>query len=249
MLASLLFLACSENVLIEKLNLEPNIQVFPSVIKFDDAKVLDNETSHETFWIINSGTDTLSVYLEEDSEVFSFDEYNFDIEPQEEIEVDAYFTPNYYFDYNYFASIESNDPDEPIVMINLKGLGLSPGIKVNAFIHNFETNIGCESLKEFTVENIGNDILIIDNILNYESALSDISIDVDIANNGDFPWFIEPSDYAMFYGKHSPIDRVDDYNKILIPHNDPYVVDDKEIEIFGTGLLLDHILKNLNHLK
>ena len=30
-------------------------------------------------------------------------------------------------------------------MVNLKGLGLSPGIKVSSFIHNFETNIGCES--------------------------------------------------------------------------------------------------------
>ena len=178
MLASLLLLSCSENVLMEKLTLEPNIQVFPTVINFDDTKVLDGETSHETFWIINSGTDTLSVFIEEDSEIFSFDEYSFEIEPQEELEVDVYFTPKYYFDYSYFVSLESNDPDEPNVMVNLKGLGLSPGIKVSSFIHNFETNIGCESSKEFTIQNIGNDTLTVDNIacLNFSLKLSSLFI-------------------------------------------------------------------------
>ena len=239
MLFSFIFLACSENVLVEKITLEPNIQVVPNSIEFPDTSVLNGEISSEIFWIINSGNDTLSVSLDEDSDIFSFSEYSFEIEPQEEYEVEAYFQPDYFYEYNYFAFANSNDPDDPRVSIKLSGLGLSPGIDVSSFLFNFETNIGCEDIHSFVVQNIGNDTLIIDNILNYESALSDISIDVDIANNGNFPWEIEPSEYKLFYGKYNPLDMVDDYNKVLIPHNDPYIVDDEEVEIYGKGLLLD----------
>ena len=234
-----LLMACSENLIIEKVTLNPNIQIVPDHIYFDDTSVLNNQVSSETFWVINSGGETLNVSLIENSTIFDFSEYNFSIEPQEEIELQASFAPNYFYQYDYIGVAESNDPETPELPIKLSGLGLSPAIEVSESVYNFEVNIGCVEVQEFIIKNIGNETLTVDNILNYESALSDISLDVDIANNGDFPWYIEPFDSKSFYAKYEPLDMIDDNNKVLIPNNDPFINSDKEVEINGIGIVTD----------
>lgn len=85
------------------------------------------DTSYWTLLVFNEGTDPLSVReITSSNLVFSTDLSHFFVLPGEYGEVEVSFTPFGMQPYAGTLEIGSNDPDEPLIYVNLEGTGADP---------------------------------------------------------------------------------------------------------------------------
>ena len=100
----------------------PTITVAPVEIVFDTTLV--NESSTEILTISNTGIATLNVTnITSTESAFTLNMTSFDLEPNESQEIELMFTPDEQMLFEGVLQIESNDPNNGTVVINLSGYG------------------------------------------------------------------------------------------------------------------------------
>jgi hypothetical protein len=117
--------------------------------------------------------------------------------------------------------IESNDPDEGVVAVELIGTGIAPVIDVAPLAYDFGTLVvGCEDEQPITISNIGNAELVIQSFV-IDADTSDLDFDDQTDANGDLPWDIPPGGSLEVMATHRPLDEDADSASLLIYSNDP----------------------------
>jgi hypothetical protein len=149
---------------------EPNIDVSPSLLQFGTAS-RDDDAIIQTFTIDSIGEldlDVDSIVLD-GAQAASFtiltDVTGLVLPPGTSQDVDVAFVPMGANEQFATATVISNDPDEPLVPVELYGQGAVPELQITPNPIDFGTSyVGCDN--EITVEmsNIGTDTLVIDSV-------------------------------------------------------------------------------------
>ena len=217
---------------------ETNIHVSPSVIDFGVLSA-GTQTHQEIITITNTGNLDLSlssVNLGNTSGVYSLTLPSQDIvEPRESTTVVVTYDPITYEVNENTVEIYSNDPDSPLIEVQMRGAGDAPVIKLDPDWHDFGTTyIGCDGTKEVTISNVGNSDLIVDNIVYYVSYPAELSIEIDMSRLGPFPWTIPVGDARAVNIIHTPWDLQEDYGYLEVFSNDPATpIANADQEAFG----------------
>lgn len=118
--------------------------------------------------------------------------------------------------------INSDDPDESVVEVDLLGTGIAPIIDVSPDDYDFGTlYIGCDALQPITIANIGNAELIVSD-MEFATGSTDLEFDDATDVNGSLPWTIEPETSVEVYVAYVPYDEYEDKSWLSITSNDPY---------------------------
>jgi len=202
----------------------PEIEVDPYDHNF--RKVIVNEHSDVNILIKNTGDDTLninSINLSDISNTFLIKApSSADIEPGEELTILARYRPRFFESNSASIIIESNDQDEPEVVVDLVGAGSAPIIKITPDKFSFDpVELGCEDDLIINVENIGDINLEITDI----EFMSTVPADFDIKDFQDhirsLPIVLEPNESFELSLGYIPSDLLEDSGFISFHSNDP----------------------------
>ncbi len=230
-----LFLACNEYELADQNeNFEDirddavaDILVDPTSIVFDTVAVADGGTITEVVTITNEGQADLTlteIYLD-DAEV----PYDIGavtsvlVPPDNSTEFTVTFAPETDGTFDALILIDSNDPDEPTVEVDLSGIGEAPVIELSPLEYNFgDLYIGCELGQEITVSNVGNALLLVEDV-EFSVASDDVILDLDEGVNGslDDGWEIPAGTSLSMWVDYAPLDEVQDIAYLKVHSNDP----------------------------
>ncbi|MCH8271682.1 MAG: S8 family serine peptidase, partial [Candidatus Marinimicrobia bacterium] len=133
----------------------PDIALSDSIVEADTTFV--GVSSSETFMIYNVGADSLFVTdILSDIADFSPDITSFELEASDSQEVVVTFSPSDSGNISGTLSIQSNDPDEPIVVVGLRGVGLiPPELSVTPSLLEENVAVGYSVSQTFTINNTG----------------------------------------------------------------------------------------------
>ena len=131
-----------------------NITVHPDSIQYGTLFV--NQTDSAVVNITNDGTDTLHVTsLTTDNTDYTVSDPSFDLAAGETKDVMVYFTPSATGTDNGTLTINSDDPDEPVIMVYMFGFGSdSPVVDVQPLTLSADLLTGQIKDTTFTVSNI-----------------------------------------------------------------------------------------------
>jgi hypothetical protein len=149
---------------------QPNIEVSPILLQFGTASK-DDDAIVQTFTIESTGVIDLnidSIILDGD-QAASFtiltDVAGMVMPPGTSVDVDVAFVPMGANQQFATATVISDDPDEPLVPVELYGEGAVPELQITPNPLNFGTSyVGCENELMVEMTNIGTDTLVIDSI-------------------------------------------------------------------------------------
>ena len=231
-----LFLACNEYEL-EATNdnftdirddAEPNIVVDPTSITFDTIAVADGGTITEVVTISNDGEADLNltdIYLDDPGVPYDIGSVtSVLVPPENSTEFTVTFAPETDGAFDGLIYIESNDPDEPVVEVELTGIGEAPVIEVTPLEYNFgDLYIGCDLEQEITISNIGNALLLVDEI-EFSVASDDLAVDLAEESNGSLSkgWEIPGGTSISVWVDYAPLDEVQDIAYLKVHSNDPF---------------------------
>ena len=240
-------LACSEQTMVyekivEVTNEEPNIVVIPNEINF--GHVIAGSEKELEITIANTGggeLDIISISIE----------YNDDLELNDNgIDwISEYDQENFYLKYspetfqynNSSIVIVSNDSNEPEIIIPVQGVGDAPVIGITPIEKDFDNvQIGCKEEAVFDIYNIGNMNLKINDVYILSSIPNNFSLDLELQNNGNLSWDIDPGDMKEISVHYNPEDIISDGAVITVESNDP-ANPEKEINISGDGLVTKYL--------
>ncbi len=115
--------------------------------------------------------------------------------------------------------IDSNDPETPTATVNLEGEGVAPVIDVDPDEYDFGTPyIGCDLEQPYTVSNVGNALLIVDDFQFATPSAVDMSFNHELV----LPVEIEPANSVEVYVDYKPLDEFQDDGYLTIESNDPF---------------------------
>ncbi|MGB9596120.1 MAG: choice-of-anchor D domain-containing protein, partial [Candidatus Poribacteria bacterium] len=154
--------------------LTPDIRVSTNDIDFGNVQVGKNSDKQLT--IFNDGKGVLNIKsITSDDPQFSVLGYS-NVNPNSSIAVTIRFTPNSIGNKSSILRINSNDPDESWVLVNLQGTGFkvpSPDINLSTTNINFgEVQVGKSLTKNFQIQNLGDALLQITNITSSNSQFT-----------------------------------------------------------------------------
>lgn len=146
--------------------LTPDIRVSSDNINFGDVEVGKN--SDKLLTIFNDGKGVLNINsITSDDPQFTVLGYS-NVNPNSSIVVTIRFTPNSIGNKASVLRINSNDPDESLVLVNLQGTGFrvpAPDINLSTTNINFgEVQVGKSLTKNFQIQNLGDALLQITSI-------------------------------------------------------------------------------------
>lgn len=231
LLLTLLLGACqSENEIITKDDVvgdvddgtEPDINVDPVLVQFGQVPVEDTVAHIETILIQNIGEATLELYdiaLEDPSAPYSVSAVgSVVVPPGGQTEFTVTFDPWAAEAADTKVLIESNDPDEEMVPVTIKGTGVAPRIEVTPTNYDFGVvDVGCDTPVELQIKNVGNADLIVDD-LEYFTASDEF--DIDLGTNS-LPLLIPASETRTVMVRYAPLDEYADSGFITVYSNDP----------------------------
>lgn len=206
----------------------PDIVVDPLLINFGLVEVGTGPAAIETVSVSNIGDDALEIYgLELEDPDFGT-VYTISgissvlVEPGSSVSFTVTYEPLTAIAYGTRVLIDSNDPDEPQVGVELRAEGLAPAIEVTPESYAFGTlYLGCEAEHLVRIANVGNADLVVSD-LDYVSESSDLHFDVNEAANGPLPWTIAPDASLSVLVDYVPLDDRDDDGFLTVTSNDPY---------------------------
>jgi hypothetical protein len=207
---------------------EPDIAVDPTIIPFGSMDVGADLTAIETVTVTNEGDESLEIHdvRLEDAEMASI--YTISaigavlVPPGSSTTFTVTFEPQTAVDSNTNVLIDSNDPDEPEVAVQLTGTGVAPIIEISPTVYDFGTlYIGCDSASPTTITNVGNADLVISDF-RYVSASDDLFFDDNESINGPLPWTLSPGSYLDVYVDYAPLDDYSDEGYLTVSSNDPF---------------------------
>ena len=203
----------------------PDIVVTPAYINFGNVNAADTGFD-EIITIKNTGSDDLE--LEEMGLITSSETFTLTF-PQdmtvlrdESVEIIVTYDPLTYSSDSNSVYIISNDPDTVRIEVPLVGDGDAPIIEITPIYYDFGTTlVGCDASTTLTISNTGNVDLNIYNVQYYITYPPDLSIDLNIADNGPFPWVIAPNSSKTVTLYYEPLDSMLDTGFIEVHSDDP----------------------------
>ena len=142
---------------------EPDILVDPLVVDFGLVKTNTAETEWVT--ITNVGDADLDVYNcvpYGNSFAISSNPAGTLLGPGDSTQMSVTFEPTSEIAYSGRVDISSNDPDEPIVQVDLLGEGAAPAIAFDPALYDFgQVGLSCEETLDIAVQSVGNAPLVL----------------------------------------------------------------------------------------
>jgi hypothetical protein len=218
-------ISCSDysiNKIVEK---APDIEVSP--LEHDCGYLFSGqEICDFTVQVKNVGNDVLEIddiFLENDISNFQItSEKEERLTPNESFDITLQYDPKTFETNNEILKIVSDDPDERVVKVFLKGSGSAPVIKITPDYHSFDNVfVGCDSRLGVVVSNEGNVDLTIDDIEFFTSIPDDIMLDNIADVTIELPIVMSPGDELDLFVSYLPLDMLDDSSYIEIESNDP----------------------------
>ena len=144
------------------------------------------------------------------------------LDPGTSTELEVEYSPtSYKFDSDEI-SITSNDPTDPVQLVDLEGWGSAPQLEISPDPHDFGLEyLECSIEKVIDMKNIGDADLTITDIEYFTSFPNHFSIDRDLAVNGQFPWVIPPGSLNSVYVEYEPLDVTVDSSFVRVHSDDP----------------------------
>ena len=210
----------------------PDIVVDPVSLSFDDVLAYEDAgappvVETKTVTIRNEGLGDLhlgEIYLEESTGPYSWSNLSaILVQPGGEATFTVEFDPNTAGDVGNKIFIESDDPDEPVVEVDIFGTGIAPVIDLSPSEYDFgRLYIGCDADETFEITNIGTADLVVTNI-EFNTASEDLVFDAnEAANGGPLPWTIAPGEIKQVTVSNIPYDEFQDTAYLMVDSNDPY---------------------------
>ena len=202
----LLGIACNEYKLVEGDDLQnvddddgaPDIAVDPSSVDFGEVDVSGGEAPpsevSEVVTISNEGDADLhiqDIYLADENGPYTYSSVSSVlVQPGSVAQFTVMFSPETAEETTGTVLIESDDPDEGTVEVQLLGTGIAPVIDVSPSEYDFgELYIGCDSAQPVTITNVGNADLEVSSF-DYNTGSTDLVFDSVEEVNGALPWVI-----------------------------------------------------------
>ncbi len=204
----------------------PDIDVTPMEINFGALDVGEAAQATEIVTITNNGEGDLHLT----SIVLNDTDTPYDVMPVGSVLVPpggsttfgVIFAPETAQTYPASVFIDSDDPDEPTVEVQLTGDGIAPIIEVSPQEYDFGMQyIGCDNLQPLTIRNVGNQNLVVDNFT-YNTGSEDLYFDSGEDVNGALPWEISPGGEVEVWVDYAPLDEYQDVAYLMIDSNDPF---------------------------
>ena len=147
----------------------PEISVQPSLYNYGNVVV--NESKTLDLSVANNGTDELVIYgldIPAWAPISSETDFPVTLEPNESTTIDVTYAPQYYGELNTTIQVQSSDPLNPEVPVQLMGFGVEdgPAIHITETDHNYgEIRINAYTRWFITIENRGEELLSIDDVV------------------------------------------------------------------------------------
>ena len=238
--SSILALACNEYEIKETEETQtdlgedaaPDIAVNPISVDFGDVLAYEPDSTappaveSKTVTITNEGQGDLhldEIYLEDTTGPYSWTALSATlVPPGGEATFLVEFDPSTAGEVTNTVYIASDDPDEPLVEVDLFANGIAPVIQLNPQEYDFGTlYIGCDADEVFEVSNVGTADLVVSNI-EFNTASEDLVYDLNEATNGALPWTIRPGEVKQVTVSNIPYDDFEDTAYLTVDSNDPY---------------------------
>jgi len=223
--------ACSDYELNPKVEVvpvieSPNIHVTPTSLNFGHLDAGIGESKAQIITITNAGNKDLNlsyVGLDVTDMVYTITlPHITTLEPDQATRVTVTYIPRTYETNSNSVVINSNDPDEAVVAVPLRGESSAPVIELDPIYHDFgTTHIGCESETVIGVTNVGDSDLEISDIQYFVSYPAELSIEIDTAQLGPFPWTLTPNQRQLVTIYHEPWDLQADSGFVEVHSSDP----------------------------
>jgi hypothetical protein len=219
------FLGCSDysiNKIVEK---EPDIEVSP--LEHDCGYLFSGqEVCDFTVRVANVGNENLEIddiFLDKGNTNFEIvSEKRNDLIAGDNFDIVLRYDPRTFESNSDILKILSDDPDERVVEVILKGAGDAPVINITPDYYSYENVfVGCESRLEVIISNEGNVDLTIEDIEFFTSIPDDILIENYDSTFVSLPITLEPSEEIELYVNYAPLDLLDDSSYIEVTSNDP----------------------------
>jgi hypothetical protein len=209
----------------------PDIVVDPTSLDFGDVLAYDDASGSSvaevrTVTIRNEGEGDLhlgEISLQTTTGPYSWSNLSaILVQPGGEATFTVSFDPNTAGAESNMIYINSDDPDEPIVEVDIVGNGIAPVIELTPETYDFGTlYIGCDSDATFEVSNIGTADLVVSQ-LEFTTASEDLVFDANEATNGAMPWTLSPGEIKQVTVSNIPYDEFQDVAYLMVDSNDPY---------------------------
>ena len=195
----------------------PDITVDPG--SWDFGELAAGETASTSIRILNDGDESLfiaNVVLEDADAPYDIGPLGtLMIPPGQATEFSLEFLPATGVTYDVNVLIDSNDPDEPTVAVPITGLGIAPIVDLAPEDYDFGSlYIGCDAQLPITLSNIGNDVLVVDDV-EYSTG----SDDFVLVDDGD-DWELDPFQSVELWVDYAPLDEYQDIAYLQVYSND-----------------------------
>mgnify|MGYP001368589596 CR=1 FL=1 len=236
MLAASFIVGCSDSVIYKVSDAKPKIVIYPEMVDFGSL-VSGLESEKEEIIIVNAGDEDLIISSPELFDGSSrFDIENSEdliIPPSETYIVEISYTPQTYEQNGAFVRITSNDEDDPLIDVNIVGLGDAPIMSVSPTIFDYgDISIGCDNEERFTIRNDGNLDLTIESVT--QMVTQPVDILMEYGSLPEPPWTLIPGEEVDFLVSYIPTDVGTDESQITVAGNDPYTPE-VELSQYGNG--------------
>jgi len=204
----------------------PNIHVTPSSLNFGHLDAGVGESKAQVITITNAGNKNLNlshVALDATDMVYTITlPHLTTLEPDQATRVTVTYIPRTYETNANNVVINSNDPNDSVVTVPLTGESSAPVIEIDPTYYDFGTTyIGCEAKTVVSIRNVGDSDLVISDIQYFVSYPPELSIEIDTARMGPFPWTLEPNEKQLVTIYHEPWDIQEDSGFIEVHSSDP----------------------------
>lgn len=205
----------------------PNIVVSPTWVDFGTNDAAAGIVKLEIITIENEGDASLQIYDLSFSD--AADEDAFDISSIGSVLVSPGGSTTFVVSYEAHTAesrtaevlIESNDPDEPVVAVDLTAEGVAPVIEIAPETYDFgSVYIGCDSSLPVAIRNTGNADLVVSEI-EYVTVGSDLGLDRNLDTNGSLPLTVPAGAEVEVFVDYTPLDDFPDNGYISVTSNDP----------------------------
>ena len=223
----------------------PDIVVDPTSITFDDVLAYEDASAPpivetRTVTIRNEGEGDLhlgEIALEDSTGPYTWSNLSaILVQPGGEATFTVEFDPNTAGEVTNKIYINSDDPDEPVVEVDIFGNGIAPVIELTPETYDFGSlYIGCDADQTFEIENVGTADLVVSQV-DFTTATLDLVFDANEATNGPLPWTLSPGQIKQVTVSNIPYDEFQDVAYLMVDSNDPYTSTVMST-IEGTGAL------------
>jgi hypothetical protein len=216
-------------------NAHPAIEVSPECITFDTIDIVrDDPPGMGTVTIENVGEDTLhieDVYLADGKTAytFQFGQMAYSLRPGDTTEFDVVYDPDQPFDHPDTIIVSSDDPETPTAEVCVNGDALAPKIEIDPIEYSFgDKPVGCPSVRDIAIRNVGNSDLVIDDIPAYTFSSSELMLHPGVdylkepKNTYLFPVTIPSGEQITMQVVYMPLDEYPDTATMRVHSNDPY---------------------------